>query len=224
MKKRLSLWLFPFVLLASCSSYDPTIFINGVKEVVSTFETPTETTYTVVPKGHVVKFNEFYNWEDNSFDVPSGEVKKEVDENGNEVTTEIDLSESYASSLPIRLNLQNFYPEDDTKETPTEYAYGIFSYVLGYNADHIHFMDYKTEDGNLVLFIKNVSKPLSMNNVIVPNGPSKPKPVKVYARFNITATYNSKGLLIQEDIKTVNYKTDPAERTVDYVVDYTYHA
>ena len=85
-------------------------------------------------------------------------------------------------------------------------------------------MDYKTEDGNLVLFIKNVSKPLSMNNVIVPNGPSKPKPVKVYARFNITATYNSKGLLIQEDIKTVNYKTDPAERTVDYVVDYTYHA
>lgn len=219
MKKHLSLLLFPLLLLTSCGSFNEKEFIDGALEEIKTFEAVSSSTYTVEPKGHVIKFDSFVKWEGITFDVPTGEVtyNEETQE------TKIDLGKSFAIGLPLRLNEKNFYPTKEG-EADTPYAYGRFKYLLAYRSDPIHYMKYKTNEDSLIFYIEEVSKPLEMNNVFVPNGPTNPRPVKVNGRFNIEARYNHQGLLTYESIKTINAGKDPDERTVDYSVTYTYNA
>ena len=89
-------------------------------------------------------------------------------------------------------------------------------------SDNIHFLEYQKEGDNLVFFTKNVSKDMSFYNLVVPNGPSKPKPVSCYARYNFTLTYNSEGLLVSEEVKTKNAGKEAEDRTIDAKITYSY--
>lgn len=220
MKKHYSLFLLPFLMLSSCSgSFNQEEFIATVCKELESIQQPTETTYTVLPEGNVIHFTQFREklWKDVTFDVPTGEVTVE----DGKVTA--DIGKSFALRLPILINKDNFTPADSSISV-TNYSFGVLNYILGYKSDPIHFIDFKKEEGNFVFFIENVSKPLYIYNVDVPKGPSKPKEVKINARFNITATYNAKGLLIEEKVKTINADTDEKNRTVNFSVKYTYNA
>lgn len=208
--KKSALFLLPVLLLASCSSYNEKAVIASSKEAVAAVTTTDKTKYTVKPEGHVLQFNTFINWEDKTYDVPSGVVEGE----------ELNLGRSHALRAPIRLTAENYYPSDDNYYS---YGYGLLKEYLASDIDAKHFLQFKKDGDNLVFYSNKVSKEGWFYNVDVGNG-SKKKPVTVYSRFNYVLTYNKEGLLMTEQIQSTNLNIDSAEMTVDYRVTYTYNA
>lgn len=207
MKKKWLCLLLPSLLLASCG-VDSKKVIEDSKAAVAALEAPTYTEYSYSALGNVIEFDGFHSPKGSDV-VPSGDVGQ--------------FGESYVLKIPTLLTAKNFYPEDDTKEDPAGYAYGYLQTTFESNTDHRHKMDFYKEGDNLVFESKNISMNLSFYHVEVTEGSYK-KPVKVYGRYNMKATYNKYGLLICEEAQTVNVGKDPVDQTVNMLVNYTYTA
>ena len=210
MKKAKSLILLgASLLLTSCSSYDEEALINESKRDLASLQETTKTKYTVSCEGHVLEYKEFYQ-ADREFDVPTGEV----------INSTALVGESYLLKAPVRIKEESYISEDAA--TNATCSLNKIKVCITGMSDNIHFLEYQKEGDNLVFFTKNVSKDMSFYNLVVPNGPSKPKPVSCYARYNFTLTYNSEGLLVSEEVKTKNAGKEAEDRTIDAKITYSY--
>lgn len=209
--KKSNLLLLPLILLCSCSGYDENALIKrSVASIASIDEATDRVTYTGKPEGHVLNFTEFTVNEQKVNDVPSLELEDSGYVYGS----------SYALSAPMRLSKNSYYPKEGTDDSM--YSYSTLSYLLNSSGDNIHHMEFEEKDDSLVFFVKNISKELSMGKVNSdPENPPK-KSVKLYARYNITLTYDKKGFLVDELIDTCNVNSAEESKSVHYHITYEY--
>lgn len=208
MKKKWFSLLLSCLLLASCGNGDPQRVIQESRSAVDALAVPSAAAkYSLTVSGHIVQFSEFRK-PSASYPVPEGALDS--------------FGSSYLLHLPVRLTKENYYPTAEDVD-PVSYTYGALRSVLQGTTDDIHFMDFHKEDTDLVFSNSKFSGLVNFYNVVVPNGTAS-KPISNYGRYNIRITYNNKGLLLREEVKTVNAGKDADEVTVDVAAEYTYTA
>ncbi len=209
--KKSNLLLLPLILLCSCSSYDESELISRSVASISVIDEATDrVTYTGKPEGHVLNFTEFTVDETRKNTVPS------LDLGG----TGYDFGSSYGLSAPMRLSKNSYYPKEGTDDTG--YSYAVLNFLLNYSGDNLHHMEFEEKTDRLIFSVKNISKEISMGKVNTdPENPPL-KSMKLYARYNLTLTYDKLGFLIEELIETTNISTEDESKTVHYHICYEY--
>lgn len=209
--KKSNLLLLPLILLCSCSSYDESEIISRSVASINTIDEATDrVTYTGKPEGHVLNFNSFTVDETKINTVPS----LDLEDSG------YVFGSSYGLSAPMRLSKNSYYPKDGNDDTG--YSYATLYFLLNYSGDHLHHMEFEETTDKLIFSVKSISKEISMGKVNTdPENPPM-KNMKLYARFNLTLTYDKKGFLIEELIETTNIATDDESKTVHYHISYEY--
>ncbi len=209
--KKSNLLLLSLILLCSCSSYDENELITRSVASIDKIDSATDrVTYTGKPEGNVLHFTEFTVSEEKKNTVPS----LDLEDSG------YVFGSSYALSAPMRLSKDSYYPKEGTDDSG--YSYATLSFLLNYSGDHIHHMEFEDTNDRLIFSVKNISKEISIGKVNTDPENPPTKSVKLYARYNLTLTYDKQGFLIEELIETTNIHTDDESKTVHYHVSYEY--
>lgn len=215
MKKQI-LFLLPLFLLASCSSYSEQAFLRKAQEGLKTIDKTTSLTkYYAQPEGHVLSFEKFFFDQTKEAMVPTLEPVDGNPENG------FDFGSSYALHVPIRISQDTFYPSDTSTDS-AEFAFSTFNFIMNFSGDPQHHIDYRNDEGNHVFFVNDISKECRIGNIKTDDNLVKAKDVRIYARFDISTTYDKDGFLKEELIKTIGAENAPQNDTVYYRVTYTY--
>lgn len=189
MNRKIVFALSSLLLLASCSA--SSISDEGRKEIVSKLNSYTKaldvSKYNVAPTGHIEQFDKYIE-SSTDYDIPSGEVSK--------------YGKSYVFALPIYITKENFCKEDYS--TDVGYAYSVLTEQLEFTSDPVTKMRYEfLDDGLIKFYTKAVSRTIYFYNFYAEGGPESEE-IIAYGRFDISATYNSSGLLIKEECNSVD--------------------
>jgi hypothetical protein len=212
MKRKCIFLLLPLFLLTSCHGVDSAKVLSEAKTAVSGLGEVTETSYSLTVQGNVSQFSTFEEPE-NPYSVPNGKVGS--------------TGKSYLLYSPIRINADNFYPDQafiDSGAAPANYTYYKLEDYLLSSSDPVTKMEFRKEGDNLLFYSEGVSKTLLFHHIVVDTDTQEVSDVvKVYSRYDITLTYNSHGLLIKEEIHNHKPLTSTDKlKTVDVVEEYTY--
>lgn len=210
MRKKLLLFIIP-LLLTSCSTYDESVVFNAAQEAVNNLQEITYSTYSVSVTGHVGQFTEFNTFEDRA--IPAHTLEDNT------------ANRSLGLAAPVVIEKDNFYIETDDISVNTAYfTYNRIKDRLTWAQDYYSYLQFKEEEGNLVFYCERVSKNVSIYNVITDEFMGTPfySTVTWNARYYLSLTYNSQGLLIEERIISETPVSDDDSLSVDYTSTYTY--
>lgn len=211
MKKKKLVSLLPLVLLfTSCKGVDTEEVFNESKQAISQLQDVTYSSYSMSVIGHVLQFD---NIRTTSGSVPDDSIDNST------------RNRSAVYRVPLRLSEENYYPDDDEEVSSLDnYTYTRLSNRLTGDSDPMTKMQFRMDGDNLVFYSTGLSRKLTFYNIYLytVEGIDVYSSVAVYARFNITLTYNNQGLLIKEEVKNVIVDSSAMEKTIDVVSEYTY--
>lgn len=220
MKKSLFL-LLPLLLLSSCSgNTDSKDVLSRSKAFVSTLKETDKNHYTVEVTGHVLQFDQIDEPRERGYSLPTGS------------TQESDYGQSYLLRAPLRITKENFYPEDGSELSPSVFTYGYIREKLTWQYDSRTSLCFTSDEETMTFYVVGLSKSITFYNIVTmdddPFTPEENDPysssVTLYARYDISLTYDKEGLLIEEKATTQNPMSDDPSRTVEVTGTYTYSA
>ena len=205
-------WLYIPLLalsLVSCASDNSQEVIDASCEAIKGLQEVTSTNYTLEVTGHISRFDTFEP-PASSYDVPTGVLG--------------DTGYSYIFRTPLLLNEETYYPEDISQQGLDTSQYGYFKITsrLLWTADSRTSLNFEKTDDSLVFSVQGLSKNLTFYHVLTDEENMLYSNMQVYARFDISLTYNLQGLLIEEKIKSQTPLNNSIDQTVDVTTIYTY--
>lgn len=194
MKKKniLLLSLISSIGLISCGTnerYNSNVLIDYLGKIT----TKEYSTFSARGEGHVLDVNDVEVF------------KKKID---------LETSSSIFLSLPLKVDVGNFYYEEENSLSSNCQFYSIYTKMVnlyGYNSLNCSI----DETNNLVLQSFGSSLQISLKNVY-------DEVASISARFNMKFVYSNEGYLIEESFYTTNDGKDPQNESLNLSATYTY--